>query len=78
MINALSPHFFQLEDPLGNRSSVVNFINNIQTAFSCSDPKCVKKTDNFTVFFVLLGSTSVKAACRTLMKLNPDVQPNEW
>ena len=36
------------------------------------DPKSVKKTDYLTVFFTLLGSVSVKAVHRTLMKLSPD------
>jgi len=29
----------------------------------------LKKTDNLTVFFALLGSAPLKAACKTLMKL---------
>ncbi len=37
------------------------------------DPKSVKKIDNLTVFFTLLGSVSVKAVRRMLMKLSPDV-----
>jgi len=32
-----------------------------------------KKTDNSTVFFALLGSVHVKAACRMFTKLTPDV-----
>jgi hypothetical protein len=49
----------------------VNFVNVLCTAFMLSDPKSVKDTDDLTVFFMLLGSgsTSVKAVCRTLMKL---------
>jgi len=35
------------------------------------DPKSAKKTDNFTVFFVLSGSGCIKAAHRTLVKLTP-------
>jgi len=34
-------------------------------------PKVQKKIDNLTVFFVLSGSASVKAAHRALMKLTP-------
>ena len=34
-------------------------------------PKALKKTAKSSSFFALLGSTSVKAACRTLMKLTP-------
>ena len=32
-----------------------------------------QKTDNFTVFFALLGSVQVKAACRMLMKLTTEL-----
>ncbi len=32
-----------------------------------------KMTNNLTVIFVLLGSTHVKAACKTLMKLTPEL-----
>jgi len=49
----------------------VNFINILQAAFWHLDPKNAKKTDNLTGFFTLLGSASVKAACRKLMKLTP-------
>ncbi len=35
-------------------------------------PKALKDTYDLTVFFTLLGSTSVKAVRRTLMKLTPD------
>jgi len=38
------------------------------------DPKSVKKIDNLAVFFTLLGSASVKAVPRTLMKLSPGHQ----
>jgi len=44
----------------------VNFINIIHTAFTRADPKSVKKT---VIFFTLLGSTSIKAVLRMLMKL---------
>jgi len=37
-------------------------------AFTCSDSKSTKKTDNL---FALLGSSCAKAALRTLMKLTP-------
>ncbi len=42
----------------------VNFINIQRTAFTLVDPKSVKKIDNLTVFFTLLGSASVKAVHR--------------
>ncbi len=54
----------------------VNFINILRAAFLSADPESAKKTDNLTVFFVLLGSASVKAASRTLMKLTPGVYSN--
>jgi hypothetical protein len=34
-------------------------------------PKAPKKTDNFTVFFALLGSAYIKTARKMLMKLTP-------
>jgi len=46
----------------------VNFINSLQAAFESADPESAKKTDNFTVFFMLLGYVSVKATCKTLVK----------
>ncbi len=55
----------------------LNFINVLRTAFTLIDPKRVKKTDDLTVFFTLLGSTSVKAVPRTLMKLSPGVNFND-
>jgi len=36
-------------------------------------PKAEKDTDDLTVFFALLGSMSVKAALKTLVKLTPVV-----
>jgi len=35
-------------------------------------PKAQKRTDSLTVFFALLGSSYIKAARRTLMKLAPE------
>jgi len=32
-----------------------------------------KKTDNLTVFFAFLGSVNVKATCKMLMKLTPEI-----
>ena len=48
-----------------------NFINVLQAAFMPTDTKSAKKTVKLSSFFALLGSASVKAACRTLVKLNP-------
>jgi len=53
------------------RQPGVNFINILRVAFACADPESSKKTENLTVFFALLGSAPLKAACRALMKLTP-------
>jgi len=53
--------------------SEVNFVNVLRAAFTCTDPKSPKKTDDLTVFFALLVSSCVKGARRMLMKLTPDV-----
>jgi len=45
----------------------------VKFIFALPDPKSAKKTDNFSVFFVILGSALVKSACRMLMKLTPGV-----
>ena len=52
---------------------VVNFTNILQAAFTRADPKSAKQLLNWIVFFALLGSARVKAACRTLVKLTPGV-----
>ena len=49
----------------------VNFINVLQATFTCADPEIAKKTVKSSSCFALLGSSSVKAAHRTLMKLTP-------
>jgi len=46
-----------------------NFINILLAALAHADPKSAKKTDNLTVFLMLLGSAHVKAARRMLLKL---------
>ena len=51
----------------------VNFANILRAAFTCKDAKSAKKLLNLTVSFALLGSARVKAACRTLVKLTPDL-----
>ena len=60
---------------LAKLKSGVNFIKVLHAAFARTDPKSEKKTDSLTVFFVLLGSTQVKAACKTLMNLTPGEEP---
>ena len=52
----------------------VNFINVLREAFTLADPKSTKKLLNLMVFFALLGSARVKAACRMLVKLTPVVR----
>jgi len=51
----------------------VNFINILQKAFICADPKRAKNTVNPSVFFALLGSLQAKAFRKMLMKLTPGV-----
>ena len=51
----------------------VNFTNVLRAAFTRADPKSAKKTVKLSSFFALLGSASVKAARRTLVKLNPGI-----
>jgi hypothetical protein len=41
-------------------------------------PKSTKKADNFKLFFALLGSVSVKAARKMLVKLTPVVVLILW
>jgi len=50
----------------------LNFINVLCTAYMHTDPESVKDTDDLTVFFMLSGSTSVKAAHKMLVKLTPN------
>jgi len=45
-----------------------NFTNILQTAFTGEDLKSAKRTDDLTVIFGLLGSASVKATCKRLVK----------
>jgi len=51
--------------------SGVNFTNSLRAAFTLVDFESVKKIDNLTVFFMLLGSAPSKAAHKMLMKLTP-------
>jgi hypothetical protein len=50
----------------------IDFTNILHPAFTHVDPKSIKMTDELTVFFALLGSACIKAACEMLMKLRPD------
>jgi len=49
--------------------SGVNFINVLQAAFKCADPKSKKCTQVISVFLRFLGSASPKAACKMFVKL---------
>jgi hypothetical protein len=51
--------------------SGVNFTNVLRTAFTRPDPKSAENTVYSFAFFALLGSVSVKAAPKSLVKLNP-------
>ena len=55
-----------------------NFTNILRAAFTRADPKSAKKQLNLTVFFALLGSARVKAACRTLVKLTPVAEAESY
>jgi len=56
---------------LMNLTPGVNYINVLRTAFALVDPESVKIQLSNQCLFTLLGSTSVKAVRRTLMKLSP-------
>jgi len=43
----------------------------LHAAFKHTDPKSTKKTDGLTVFFLILGSTFVKAVRKILVKWTP-------
>ena len=51
----------------------VNFINVITRSFYAHRSQKRKKMLDLTVFFALLGSACVKAACKMLVKLTPDL-----
>jgi hypothetical protein len=55
----------------------VDFTNTLCAALTPADHKTTKTTDNLTVFFAHLGSLGIKAACKTLTKLIPKVNPNK-
>jgi len=55
----------------------LNFINILSTAFTCADPKSIKKTVKLSNFFTLSGSMSVKAVRRMLMKFTLAVYGHE-
>ncbi len=57
---------------IGLMRAGVNFINVFLEAFTRTDSKSPKDTDDLTVNFVLLGPAFVKAAHKTMMKSSPD------
>ncbi len=58
-----------LDNPPG-----LNFINVLCTAFTCTDPKSVKRYLCLKCFCTPLGYTCTKAACRTLVRLTPELK----
>jgi hypothetical protein len=67
----MSPEMFIASTP-AHWSLGVNFSNILCAALMLTDPKPAKNTVMLLVFFSLLGSTRVKAALKTLMKLTLD------
>jgi len=69
---------FSSQAPLSEDSEIVpwspgvNFINILHAAFTLVDPKSIKKIDNLTVIFTILGSSQRKAVHKMLMKLTPE------
>ncbi len=62
-------------DHLRVHSSGVNFINVLQAAFTCADPKSTKRLKAWLHFFALVGSVHIKAMHKH-MKLTPGRQKN--
>ena len=62
----------ELDSLYGTSITGVNFTNG-QAALMLADPESAKKQLELTVSFAHLGSASIKAACRMLMKLTPAV-----
>jgi len=58
---------------LWGKNSWGQFHQHSISSFYSSRSQKLKKTDSLTVFFALLASAHVQAACRTLKKLTPDV-----
>ncbi len=51
------------------RKTGLNFINVLRTAFTLVDSRSVWKTVKSSVYFMFLGSTSLKTAFKSLVKL---------
>jgi hypothetical protein len=64
----LLPTLFKLtfgKGPSSKENNVVSIsLTCLFAAFMQADPKNTKRTDSLTVFFALLGSVGVKAACK--------------
>jgi len=54
----------------------VNYSNIFREDFIREDPKRAKNTVKLLVFFALLGSVSIKAACKMLVKSTPEIKSN--
>jgi hypothetical protein len=71
LCNFLAPKYWQKKCALNVDEIGVNFTNIIMSSFyALMSQKCKKTTDDLAVFFVHLGSVSVKVAHKMLMKLN--------
>ncbi len=55
----------------------VNFTNILLAAFLCADPKSAKRHWWPNCLFALLGSAQSKAACKTLIKFTPGINPTK-
>jgi hypothetical protein len=58
---------------VGLEQAGVNFTNILHKAFKQQRSQKHKNTVKPSVFYVLLGSARLKAACRTLIKSTPDL-----
>jgi len=61
---------------MSNKENRCQFHQRFMQSFSLIDPESVKKIDNLTATFTHLGSVSIKAANKMLMKLSPDISLN--
>ncbi len=64
-------NFLKLKKQLCGRHHGLNFINVLGTASTCADPRSVKKTVEFSIFFTPSGSTCLNDVRKTLVKLTP-------
>jgi len=62
---------FGLNTTTTTTTSWINFTNVLRAAFLGADPKSAKRLTSHQCLFVLLGSSSIKAARKTLVKSTP-------